>query len=63
MYLFLDNIKNLVRSAGDLLIVMAQVATAMQMVIEEKFLTKYDVPPLLVVAWEGEYQGMFFREG
>lgn len=40
---------------GDLLIVMAQVVTATQMVIEEKFLTKYNVPPLLVVGWEGTF--------
>ncbi|XP_042860161.1 LOW QUALITY PROTEIN: solute carrier family 35 member F6-like [Penaeus japonicus] len=38
---------------GDLLIVMAQIVTATQMVVEEKFLTKYRVPPLLVVGWEG----------
>ncbi|CAL4123011.1 unnamed protein product [Meganyctiphanes norvegica] len=38
---------------GDVLIIVAQVVTAIQMVIEEKFITKYNVPPLLVVGWEG----------
>lgn len=40
-------------SAGDLLIVIAQVVTATQMVVEEKFLYKYNIPPLLAVGWEG----------
>ncbi|XP_050039030.2 solute carrier family 35 member F6 [Dermacentor andersoni] len=38
---------------GDLLIVLAQVITASQMVIEEKFVTKYKVAPLQAVGWEG----------
>ncbi|KAL7633135.1 UNVERIFIED_CONTAM: hypothetical protein RMT77_016505 [Armadillidium vulgare] len=38
---------------GDLLIIAAQVITACQMVIEEKFVTKYNVPPLQAVGWEG----------
>lgn len=38
---------------GDLLIVAAQVITATQMVIEQKFVTKYNVPALLAVGWEG----------
>ncbi|XP_076056122.1 transport and golgi organization 9 isoform X2 [Oratosquilla oratoria] len=38
---------------GDLLIIAAQVVTATQMVVEEKFITKYNVPPLVVVGWEG----------
>ncbi|KAB7503858.1 Solute carrier family 35 member F6 [Armadillidium nasatum] len=38
---------------GDLLIIAAQVITATQMVIEEKFVTKYNVPPLQAVGWEG----------
>lgn len=38
---------------GDLLIVMAQIIVATQMVIEEKFITKHNVPPLLGVGWEG----------
>lgn len=39
--------------AGDLLIVLAQIITACQMVYEEKFITKHNVPPLQVVGWEG----------
>ncbi|XP_064082159.1 solute carrier family 35 member F6-like [Macrobrachium nipponense] len=38
---------------GDLLIVMAQIVTALQMVLEEKFIMKYNVPPLQVVGYEG----------
>lgn len=38
---------------GDLLIVLAQVISASQMVIEEKFVTKYKVAPLQAVGWEG----------
>lgn len=40
---------------GDLLIVMAQVITACQMVYEEKFVTKHNVPPLQAVGWEGVF--------
>ncbi|XP_042232754.1 solute carrier family 35 member F6-like [Homarus americanus] len=40
---------------GDLLIVAAQVFTATQMVVEEKFLAKYKAPPLMVVGWEGVF--------
>nr|XP_045620292.1 solute carrier family 35 member F6-like [Procambarus clarkii]XP_045620293.1 solute carrier family 35 member F6-like [Procambarus clarkii] len=40
---------------GDLLIVMAQVLTATQMVVEERFVTKYNVAPLQVVGWEGVF--------
>lgn len=38
---------------GDLLIILAQVITASQMVIEEKFVNKYRVAPLQAVGWEG----------
>lgn len=38
---------------GDLLIVMAQIVTATQMVVEEKFVTGHNVPALLAVGWEG----------
>lgn len=40
---------------GDILIFAAQLLVAGQMVIEEKILTKYNVPPLLLVAWEGTF--------
>lgn len=40
---------------GDLLIVMAQIVTAAQMVWEEKFVTKHNVPPLQAVGWEGVF--------
>lgn len=39
--------------AGDLLIVMAQVIVAVQMVLEEKFVYKHDVHPLRAVGTEG----------
>ncbi|XP_054714467.1 solute carrier family 35 member F6-like [Uloborus diversus] len=38
---------------GDLLIIMAQIIGATQMVVEEKFVSKYNVPPLQGVGWEG----------
>lgn len=40
---------------GDLLIIAAQIVTASQMVIEEKFVTRYNVPALLAVGWEGTF--------
>ena len=41
---------------GDLLIVMAQVIVAIQMVYEQKVLAKYNVPPLQAVGLEGNIQ-------
>ncbi len=41
------------RFPGDLLIVMAQIIVAAQMVYEQKYVTKYDVPALLAVGCEG----------
>lgn len=38
---------------GNLLIVMAQIIVAIQMVYEQKYLTKYDVPALFAVGLEG----------
>ncbi|XP_042860156.1 solute carrier family 35 member F6-like isoform X2 [Penaeus japonicus] len=38
---------------GDLLIIAAQIVTATQMVVEEKFVTGYRVPALQAVGWEG----------
>ncbi|XP_015172595.1 PREDICTED: solute carrier family 35 member F6 [Polistes dominula] len=38
---------------GDLLIICAQVITAVQMVIEEKFIAGQDIPALQAVGWEG----------
>lgn len=40
---------------GDLLIITAQIVTATQMVVEEKFVTKHNVPSLLAVGWEGVF--------
>jgi hypothetical protein len=34
---------------------MAQIIVAIQMVTEQKFLTQYDVPPLMAVGLEGLY--------
>ncbi|XP_023209924.1 patched domain-containing protein 3-like [Centruroides sculpturatus] len=45
-----DSLRHL---TGDLLIVIAQIITATQMVIEEKFVSKNNVPPLQAVGWEG----------
>jgi len=38
---------------GDLLIIMAQIISATQMVYEEKFVNKHNVPALQAVGWEG----------
>ncbi|XP_044260608.1 solute carrier family 35 member F6 [Tribolium madens] len=38
---------------GDLLIVIAQIITAIQMVVEEKFVAGLDIPPLQAIGWEG----------
>lgn len=38
---------------GDLLIVMAQIVVAIQVVVEQRLLKQYDVPPLLAVGLEG----------
>ena len=40
---------------GDLLIFSSQVIVATQMVLEEKFVTKYNVPALQAVGWEGTF--------
>lgn len=40
---------------GDLLIIMAQIIVSVQMVTEQNFLLKYDVPPLLAVGLEGVF--------
>ncbi|XP_061197294.1 solute carrier family 35 member F6-like [Saccostrea echinata] len=39
--------------AGDLLIIMAQIIVAVQMVYEEKFVTRYSIPAMQAVGWEG----------
>lgn len=38
---------------GDLLVIMAQMVVAVQMVYEEQFIGKYKVPALQAVGWEG----------
>jgi len=40
---------------GDVLVIIAQLAAATQMVVEEKFIGKYNVPPLQVVGNEGAW--------
>lgn len=39
---------------GDMLIIAAQVITAIQMVVEEKFVAGLDIPALQAVGWEGK---------
>jgi|SRR5687768_2013276 drug/metabolite transporter (DMT)-like permease len=41
---------------GDLLIVIAQIIVAVQMVTEQNYLLQYDVPPLLAVGLEGLWE-------
>jgi len=38
---------------GDILIVLSQVVSSVQFVVEEKYIGKYNVPPLLAVGFEG----------
>ncbi|KAL6446834.1 hypothetical protein ACFW04_001339 [Cataglyphis niger] len=38
---------------GDLLIIFAQVITAVQMVVEEKYVGEQDIPALQAIGWEG----------
>lgn len=38
---------------GDLIIIIAQVVAACQMVVEEKFVNGKDINPLQAVGWEG----------
>ena len=40
---------------GNVLIIVAQLIVATQMVVEEKFIGAYDLPPLLVVGLEGAF--------
>ena len=45
---------------GDLIIIMAQVVVAAQMVYEEKYVKKHNVPPLQAVGWEGGSKSLFY---
>ena len=47
------NIECVLLSLGDLLIIMAQIIVATQMVYEQKFVMRYNVPALQAVGWEG----------
>jgi len=40
---------------GDIFVIIAQVIVAVQMVVEEKLIGKYDVPALQAVGWEGAF--------
>eukprot|EP01116_Phalansterium_solitarium_P011965 TRINITY_DN2786_c0_g1_i1.p1 TRINITY_DN2786_c0_g1~~TRINITY_DN2786_c0_g1_i1.p1 ORF type:complete len:386 (+),score=165.17 TRINITY_DN2786_c0_g1_i1:130-1287(+) len=40
---------------GDIIVIAAQVIVSVQMVVEEKFVSKYNVPPLQVVGFEGMF--------
>jgi hypothetical protein len=40
---------------GNILIILAQIIVATQMVVEEKFIGGYDIPALEVVGWEGAW--------
>lgn len=55
-FLFLDETKKDSNSVitGDLLIVIAQIITAVQMVVEEKYVAGLDIPSLQAVGWEGK---------
>jgi drug/metabolite transporter (DMT)-like permease len=40
---------------GDIFVIAAQIVVSIQMVVEEKFVAKYDVHPLEGVGWEGAF--------
>lgn len=40
---------------GDILIIIGQILTSIQMVIEEKYVSGLDIPALQAVGWEGKY--------
>jgi len=40
---------------GDVLVIAAQLVVSVQMVLEEKYIGKYDVPALQAVGWEGVF--------
>ena len=42
---------------GDLIILVAQIIQAVQVVVEEKFVNGKDIHPLQAVGWEGQWQG------
>ena len=48
--------------SGDLLIIIAQIITAAQMVYEEKFVMKHNIPPLQAVGWEGIVYFLYLME-
>ena len=49
-------INHLFLSTGDLIILIAQIISATQVVLEEKFVNGKDILPLQAVGWEGKYQ-------
>lgn len=50
-----DNVSTNSIITGDLLIICAQVITAVQMVVEEKYVAGLDVPALQAAGWEGVF--------
>lgn len=42
-------------TVGNIIIVLSQIVVAVQMVVEEKFISGYDIPALQVVGWEGTW--------
>lgn len=50
-----DNVSTKGVIIGDILIILAQIITATQMVVEEKFVAGLDIPSLQAVGWEGVF--------
>ena len=44
---------------GDLLIVISRIVSSIQLVYEEKYIKKYNIGPLVAVAWEGSCNESF----
>ncbi|CAF1118234.1 unnamed protein product [Adineta steineri] len=49
------NHTNMEKIAGDALILVAMLFTSFQVVYEERFVRKHNIPPLQVVGWEGTF--------
>lgn len=63
-FLFVSNVTlTFILPAGDLLIILAQIIVAVQMVLEEKFVYKHDVHPLRAVGTEGLCASCHTRRG
>ena len=55
IFLFFSRCSIFLPLTGDLLIIMAQIIVAVQMVYEERVINRFVIHPLEAVGWEGNY--------